>query len=307
VENFGPGTIERLGFGYERVNGINPRLVFCSLKGFMPGPYEGRLALDEAVQMMGGLAYMTGPKGRPLRAGASVTDILGGTFGAVAILAALRERDRTGRGQLVRATLFEAVAFMMSQHMTAAALSGEPPPPMPERSRIWAIYDLFPTSDGKQVFLGVTSEPHWKRFCEAFDFPELLEDPGLATNDLRIENRGRLFGELTSRLGAMDEKRVLMLAEKAVIPFAPLAGPAELFDDPHLNEAGWLVETRFTGGKKARLPKLPLAMGDHPLGLYRNPPRLGEGGREFLLKRGFSAAELELLRNERVLVEDAGD
>jgi crotonobetainyl-CoA:carnitine CoA-transferase CaiB-like acyl-CoA transferase len=307
VENFGPGTIERLGFGYERVSATNPRLIFCSLKGFMPGPYEGRLALDEAVQMMGGLAYMTGPKGRPLRAGASVTDILGGTFGAVAILAALRERDRTGKGQLVRATLFEAVAFMMSQHMTAAALSGEEPPPMPERSRIWAIYDLFPTSDGKQVFLGVTSEPHWKRFCEAFGFPDLLEDPTLATNELRMKNRERLVTEMKSRLGALEEKRILMLAEKAVIPFAPLAGPAELFDDPHLNEAGRLVETRFTGGKRARLPKLPIAIGDHPLGLYRNPPRLGEGGREFLAKCGFSGEELGLLLKERVLVEDAGD
>lgn len=307
VENFGPGTVERLGCGYERASRINPRLVFCSLKGFMPGPYERRLALDEAVQMMGGLAYMTGPKGRPLRAGASVTDILGGTFGAVAILAALMERERTGRGQLVRASLFEAVAFMMSQHMASAALSGEPPPPMPERSRIWAIYDLFRTAGGKQVFLGVTSEPHWKRFCEAFGFLDLLEDPGLATNDLRIKNRRRLFDELRSRLGAMDERQVLLMAEKAVIPFAPLSTPAELFDDPHLNEAGWLLETKLSGKKTAKLPKIPLAVGNHPLGLRRNPPRLGEGGRGFLMKCGFSAEELETLTKERVLVEDIRD
>lgn len=304
VENFGPGTMERLGFGYERVSGINPRLVFCSLKGFMPGPYEGRLALDEVVQMMGGLAYMTGPKGRPLRAGASVTDILGGTFGVVGILAALIERERTGRGQLVMATLFESVAFMMAQHMTITALQGEEPLPMPERSRIWAVYDLFPTADGKQVFLGITSEAHWKRFCEVFGYGDLLEAPDFGTDGQRIENRDRLFHELNSRLGAMEERQILLLAEKAVIPFAPISRPSQLFDDPHLNQAGRLVDTRLPGGKKARLPKIPLAMGDHPLGLYRNPPKVGEGGREVLLRSGFSVEEVELLVKEGVLIEE---
>ena len=304
VENFGPGTIERLGVGYERVSSINPRLVFCSLKGFMPGPYEGRLALDEAVQMMGGLAYMTGPKGRPLRAGASVTDILGGTFGVVGILAALKERERTGRGQLVKATLFESVAFMMAQHMTITALEGEEPLPMPERSRIWAMYDLFPTADGTQVFLGITTEAHWKRFCEVFGFGDLLEDPDLATDAQRIENRDRLVHELNSRLGAMEEKQILLLAEKAVIPFAPIARPSQLFEDPHLNQAGRLVDTTLPGGKRARLPKIPLAMGDHPLGLYRNPPKVGEGGREVLMRAGFSVEEVEQLVKEGVLIEE---
>ncbi|MBW1787748.1 MAG: CoA transferase [Deltaproteobacteria bacterium] len=304
VENFGPGTIDRLGFGYERVSRLNPRLVFCSLKGFMPGPYEERLSLDEAVQMMGGLAYMTGPRGRPLRAGASVTDILGGTFGVVGILAALRERERTGKGQLVKATLFEAVAFMMAQHMTIAALTGEEPPPMPERRRIWAVYDLFPTADGKQVFLGITNEAHWTRFCEAFGFKDFLQDPDFETDALRIKNRDRLSDELMSRLGAMDEKRILLLAEKAIIPFAPISRPAQLLDDPHLKHAGWLLETKLPGGKTAGLPKIPLAIGDHSQGLYRHPPKLGEGGRAFLMNSGFSTDEVERLVNARVLVED---
>ncbi len=304
VENLAPGTIARLGFGHERVRRINPRLVFCSLKGFMPGPYEERLSLDEAVQMMGGLAYMTGPRGRPLRAGASVTDILAGTFGAVGILAALRERERTGRGQLVKATLFEAVAFMMAQHMTITALTGEEPPPMPERRRICAIYDLFPTADGKQVFLVIPNESHWNRFCKAFGCKDYLQDPDFETDALRIKNRDRLSDELMSRLGAMDEKRILLLAEKAIIPFAPISRPAQLLDDPHLKQAGWLLETKLPGGKTAGLPKIPLAIGDHSQGLYKNPPKLGEGSREFLMQSGFSVDEVEQLFKTRVLVED---
>jgi len=160
IENFGPGTVDRLGIGYAACKKINPGLIYCALKGFMPGPYEKRPALDEVVQMMGGLAYMTGPSGRPLRAGASVTDIMGGSYGAIGILAALYQRQFTGKGQLVQATLFESVAFMVGQHMAIAAITGEPPPPMPERGRAWSIYDLFATADGQQVFVGITSERH---------------------------------------------------------------------------------------------------------------------------------------------------
>ena len=302
VENFGPGTIERLGFGYEQVREINPALIFCSLKGFMPGPYEKRLALDEVVQMMGGLAYMTGPLGRPLRAGASVTDILGGTFGAVAILAALLERQKTGRGQLVKATLFESIAFMMAQHMAVAAITGQEPPPMPERGRSWSVYDLFDTADGQQVFIGITSDRHWKRLCETFSFEDLLADPELATNQQRIENRERLFAALRPRLQALSKKRILALAEQASIPFAQVSRPTQLFDDEHLNQSGWLLETRLPDGRKTRLPRLPMQMSEHDLGLYRNPPSLGDGGREALLELGFGLEEIAELKESGILV-----
>ena len=302
VENFGPGTIERLGFGYEQVREINPALIFCSLKGFMPGPYEKRLALDEVVQMMGGLAYMTGPLGRPLRAGASVTDILGGTFGAVAILAALLERQKTGKGQLVKATLFESIAFMMAQHMAVAAITGQEPPPMPERGRSWSVYDLFDTADGQQVFIGITSDRHWKRLCETFGFDDLLADPDLATNQERIENRERLFGALRPRLKALSKEAILTLAEKASIPFAQVSRPGQLFDDEHLNKSGWLLGTALPGGGKTKLPRLPLRMSEHDLGLYKNPPALGEGGRDALLELGMEPEEIAALEKSGDLV-----
>lgn len=304
VENFGPGTIERLGFGYDQVKSINPRLVFCSLKGFMPGPYENRLALDEVVQMMGGLAYMTGPSGQPLRAGASVTDIMGGTFGVIGILAALLERRRTGRGQFVKATLYEAIAFMMAQHMAVMAIGGQEPLPMPERGRTWAIYDLFETSDGHQVFIGITNDRHWERFCKTFSFEDLLRDTRLSSNQKRNEQKEWLLPDLTQRLKGLDKGTILQLAGEANIPFAPVARPKDLFNDVHLNQAGWLLETRLPGGATTKLPKIPLYLQEHDFGLRSNPPRLGEGTKEVLSSSGFSDEEIRQLFEEGILASE---
>jgi crotonobetainyl-CoA:carnitine CoA-transferase CaiB-like acyl-CoA transferase len=216
IENFGPETVERLGVGYDACSRHNPRLIYCSLKGFMPGPYDKRPALDEVVQMMGGLAYMTGPSGRPLRAGASITDILGGSYGVIGILAALYQRQFTGLGQLVQATLFESVAFLVGQHMAITGITGKAPPPMPDRGRAWAIYDLFRAADGEQVFIGVTSEKHWQRMCETFGFSDWAADSRLATNQKRIEQRDWFISELQKRIGKLKKSEIMALAEKAV-------------------------------------------------------------------------------------------
>ena len=207
IENFAPGTVDRLGIGADVCRQHNPALIFCSLKGFMPGPYAHRPALDEVVQMMGGLAYMTGPSGTPMRAGASVTDILSGGFGVVGILAALLQRQQTGQGQVVQASLFESVAFLMGQHMAGAAVSGQVPPPMPERGRTWAIYELFSTKDGQQIFIGITSDRHWRRLCTTFRFSDWASDPRLATNQGRIESRSWFFPELQHRLQQLSKMR----------------------------------------------------------------------------------------------------
>jgi len=300
IENFAPGTIDRLGFGYDTVKELNPRLIYCSLKGFMPGPYEKRPALDEVCQMMGGLAYMTGPSGRPLRAGASVVDILGGTYGVVGILAALWEREHTGEGQYLRATLYESVALLMAQHMAVAAITGEEPPPMPERGRAWSVYDLFPAADG-QVFIGITSDRHWQRFCQVFGFDDLAGDERLATNQGRIEERHRLLPELRKRLQAMPKDRIMALAEEARIPFAPVTRPVELFDDPHLNQSGGLVEMALAPGIKAKMPRIPLRMDAHDFRLRSDPPAVGQGGEMVLRKLGYGDAQIENLRKEGII------
>lgn len=301
IENLGPGTMDKLGMGYQKLTEINPRLIYCSLKGFMPGPYENRLALDEVVQMMGGLAYMTGPKGMPLRAGASVTDIMGGTYGVVGILTALYDRERTGRGQHVRSALFESVAFMMGQHMTCAAVTGEPAPPMPERVSAWSVYQLFNTKEGEKIFIGATSDQQWQRFCRTFGFKDLLEDDRLATNNQRIEQRDWLISELKRRISAFSKSELLDMAEKANIPFSPVAKPEELFEDPQLNEGGSLMETVLPGGIKTKLPRIPVRVGSYDFNLRNNPPEVGEGSQEVLKSIGLTKKEIDELDKSGVI------
>lgn len=296
VENYAPGTIERLGFGYDRVSGINPRLVFCSLKGFMPGPYEKRPALDEICQMMGGLAYMTGPAGRPLRAGASILDIMGGSYGVIGILTALYERDRTGRGQKVLATLFESVVLLMAQNMAVAAITGQPPPPMPERGRSWSVYDLFDTSDESKVFVGLTSDAHWQRFCKSFGYDDLLADARLATNNSRVDEREWLMPELRRRLALLTRAEVMEKADAASVPFAPVAQPEDLFDDPHLKASGGLLDITLPDGRKTKLPRIPVRLGNYDFGLRNDPPAPGEGGEELLLSLGLDRERIAELK-----------
>jgi crotonobetainyl-CoA:carnitine CoA-transferase CaiB-like acyl-CoA transferase len=301
IENFGPETVERLGVGYEECQRRNPRLIYCSLKGFMPGPYEKRPALDEVVQMMGGLAYMTGPSGRPLRAGASITDILGGTYGVIGILAALYQRQFSGQGQLVQATLFESVAFLVGQHIAITAITGVAPPPMPDRGRAWSIYDLFDTADGDQVFIGVTSERHWERMCAVFEFSDWSKDTRLSSNQGRINEREWFLPELQKRMGLLKKADLMDLAEKAGIPFAPVARPHDLCDDPHLNASEGLVTTALPGGGIAKLPKIPLRLNHKSFGLRRNPPGIGEGSLEFYRSCGFSDPEIDSLVKEGII------
>ena len=304
VENFAYGTLERLGFGYDKLSEINPRIVYCSLKGFLAGPYEQRPALDEVVQFMGGLAYMTGPRGRPLRAGASVVDLMGGMFGVVGILAALRERESTGRGQKVQSALFESTAYMVAQHMSGQIVTGKEPPPMPHKASSWAIYETFTTADEKTIFVAITSDNHWRAFCTEFGLNELLADPALKTNPQRAAGHDRIAPVVEAIVRVRTFDVMGRILERLKIPFAPLAKPADLFDDPHLNHGNRMVETHFQNGKRAKLPALPLEMDDHTLGIRTQPPRKGEHTREVLAEAGFSTVEIDQWITSGVVIAD---
>ncbi len=305
VENFGPRALERLGFGYDDCAAINPRLVYCALKGFMPGPYENRPSLDNLVQMMGGLAYMTGPSGRPLRAGASVSDILGATFGALGIVAALYERQATGKGQKVTSSLFEATAFLVAQHMSGAAITQESPPPMPEGENPWAIYDLFTTGSADRIFVGIISDRHWSRFCHAFALGDLASAPQYAGNDGRRRHRRHLLRRIQTRFDDLDTGQAIALCERAAIPFAPVRRPDDLFGDPQLVEGGGLVDTVLEDGRTVPLPRIPLRMSGHDFRSAPRPPRIGEGSREFLISLGYSRDEIDALEaSTAIAVED---
>lgn len=306
IENFAPGTMERLGFGYSQISHHHPSLIYCSLKGFLPGPYEHRHALDEVVQMMSGLAYMTGPPGQPLRAGASVIDVMGGTYAALGVLVALRERDRTGRGRLVQNGLFETAAFLMGHHMAYAAASREPVPPMPARVSAWSVYRTFKTAEGELVFIGVTSDRAWQRFCEAFERPDLMNDDRLQTNNNRIAAREWLLPALETMLAGMSKAEVIRRCEQAGIPFAPIARPEDLFDDPHLTASGALLATILPNGTQTRLPRLPVAMDGCDLGLRAQPPHVGQHSVEILTELGYSDEQIQSFR-ELSLVNVTGD
>ena len=292
TENFGPGTIERLGLGYETVNAINPKLVFCALKGFLSGPYEHRMALDEVTQMMGGLAYMTGLPGRPMRAGSAVVDILGGTFGVVAILAALNERERTGQGQMVKSALFETTAFMIGQHMAYASVVGEPMPPMSVRLSAWCVYDVFDTADNEQIFLGLVTDNNWKRFCQEFGYDDWFADPALATNAQRVHARDRIMPAVTELFAGNTKARMMERLERASLPFAPIGRPEEMFDDPHLNVGGGLIELDIGDGKTTSLPATPVEVKGRRLGKRRGLPGIGQHTREILAELGYADAEI---------------
>ncbi|MGA2343979.1 MAG: CoA transferase [Steroidobacteraceae bacterium] len=274
IENMAPGALERVGLGEAAVADLNPRLIYCSLKGFLPGPYGTRVALDEVVQMMSGLAYMTGPPGTPLRAGTSITDILGGVFGALGILASLRERDRHGTVAPVECGLFETAAFLMGQHLAYAAVTGQPVPPMPARVSAWAVYEIFQSADGESIFIGITSDAQWQRFCAVFDQPQLLGDPRYASNSSRIEARGDLIGSLTQIFTSLTGAEITRRCEQASISFAPVARPEALFSDAHLLATGSLAATLLPGGIEAPLPKLPIRIDHATLGLRSSPPAL---------------------------------
>jgi crotonobetainyl-CoA:carnitine CoA-transferase CaiB-like acyl-CoA transferase len=301
VENFGPGTMDKLGLGFESLSTRNPRLIYCSLKGFLSGPYEKRHAMDEVVQMMGGLAYMTGRPGDPLRAGTSVVDITGGMFGYIGILLALYERHLTGRGKLVRAALFETTAFLMGQHMAYAALQDAPVPPMPARVSAWSIYRIFNSRDGEPVFIGVISEKHWERLCRAFGWEDLLADPRLLSNNGRIDQRGWLLPELENRLRTFPKTEIIARCEAADIPFAPIARPEDLFDDPQLNAGEHLLQTTLPDGTSTKLPALPLEYGNTPLNLRLNPPQIGEHTRELLIRFGIPPEDITAMQQAGII------
>jgi len=301
VENYAPGTMDRLGCGYADLSKINPRLIYCALKGFLSGPYEHRPALDEVVQFMAGLAYMTGPPGQPLRAGASVVDIMGGMFAVIGIQAALRERDTTGRGQFIKSALFESTAFLMAQHMAGEAATGRAPPPMPAREGAWGIYEPFETGDGEQIFVGLTSDRQWRRFCEHFKRDDLLQNPAYKTNEDRVRARAALRPIVADIVAQHTRNELTELFDRIDIPFAPVAKPGDLFEDPQLNANGRMLEVVFPNGVRAKIPRLPVEIGDHDLALRRQAPKIGEHTAEILAELGLAQAEIDALSKRSIV------
>ena len=282
LENFRPGLMTDLGLDYETLATKHPRLIYVSHKGFLPGPYEKRLALDEVVQMMGGLSYMTGPVGRPLRAGTSVNDIMGGMFGAIGVLAALRERERTGHGQEVQSALFENCVFLSSQHMQQYLMTGEAPPPMPARVSAWSVYDIFTLAEGAQLFIGAVSDKQFNALCRVLGRPDLIDRAEYRDNAARVAVRPQLLAELGAILATHRIDELTPQLEAAGIPYAPVSRPEQLVNDPHLRQSGGLVPMQTDDGSSTDVVLLPLTMGGRRPGVRMPLPKVGEHTDEIL-------------------------
>ena len=296
IENFRPGALDRLGLGYEALSADNPRLIYCSEKGFLSGPYENRTALDEVAQMMGGLAYMTGPPGKPLRAGSSVIDVTGGMFGVIGVLAAVEERHRTGRGQKVVSSLFETTVYLVGQHMAQMAVTGQPAAPMPARISAWAIYDVFETADDKPVFIGVVTDSLWEKFCALFGLDDLWADESLRLNNQRVLARDRIMPEVRALVKTFTRDAVIAKLDGTGLPFAPIGRPEDMFDDPHLLASGGLETVTLDDGRVAYLPPLPLEMGGMRVNADAELPVPGRDSDAVLAGLGYDEVAITRLR-----------
>ncbi|MEN5034718.1 CaiB/BaiF CoA-transferase family protein [Pseudomonas sp. TWI929] len=304
IENFKPGRMHKLGLGYAALRQRNPRLIYASHKGFLSGPYDNRLALDEVVQMMAGLAYMTGPVGRPLRAGSSVNDIMGGMFGAIGVLAALNERHTTGNGREVQSALYENCVLLAAQHMQQYVVTGEAAAPMPNRISAWAIYDVFTFAGGEQMFVAATGEGQWHALCQLLGQTALLDDPTLASNNDRVLQRPRLLAHLAEVFAALDAGQLALQLEANGIPFAPIRRPEELFDDPHLQQSGGMADLQLEDGSHTPMPLLPLSLDGQRLQPRRAIARIGEHTRQVMRELGYSDAHIAQLCAAGVLKTD---
>ena len=305
LENFRPGTMAKLGLDYDSLKSTHPRLIYCSLKGFLSGPYENRVALDEVTQMMGGLAYMTGLPNRPLRAGSSVIDITGGMFGVIAILSALHERQTTEVGSHITSALFETTAVLVGQHMAQQAVSGEAPPPMSVRQSAWAIYDVFQLDSGERLFVGIVSDSLWYRFCEEFELGEWAADDSLSTNAGRVVAREHLLEAINRLFSPMSLQALSDRLDRAGLPFAPINTPGDLFNDPHLTASGGLLPLHLTDGDRAgqqtTLPRLPVEFGLTKPPLHRDVPQAGAHNHEVLSELGLDADAVATLIQDGVI------
>lgn len=296
VDNFRDQSLAKMGADPLDLRAKFPTLILASHKGFLEGPYKDRTAMDEVVQMMTGLAYMTGPTGRPLRFGSSAIDIFGGLFGAFAAMGALMERQNSGKGRDIRVGLFESGLLFAAQHMVQYELEGTSPPPMPERDFSWPVYDIMETADGRQIFVGAVTEGQWDALCGYLGLGELLADERLQSRMDQINARSWTIPIVEKAIGKRNYQQLLEDFEKLGIPYSPINKPSELFEDPHVLRDGGLVQSNMADGRTFRAPALPLEIDGRMMSASGDLPSIGQETKRILSELGLSEMEIEAAR-----------
>ncbi|UWU19226.1 CoA transferase (plasmid) [Rhizobium sullae] len=298
VENFRDASLVKAGVDAETLRKKFPRLIFAACKGFLSGPYQNRTALDEVVQMMTGLAYMTGPTGMPLRVGSSANDIMGGLFAAFSVLAAILDRQSSGNGHEMRIGLFENCLLLVAQHMVQFELEGKNPPPMPEREFSWPVYDIFADKDGKQMFVGAVTEGQWATICRLLDLDHLLTDPRLQTRMDQINARSWTIPLVAEKIAQHSVQDLETQFEAVGLPFSPISKPCDMYDDPHVMRPGGIAVSSYEN-TTFRAPALPFEVDGTMLTGGGDVPTVGMDNAEVLGALGLTIAEVEAATGAR--------
>ena len=299
VENFRPGTMQRLGFSYDACASKNPRIVYASISGFgETGPARDEPGYDYVAQARGGIMSVTGEPGRePQKIGVAIADITTGLYCAIAILGALRSAEATGRGQRVHTSLLESQVAWLANQASNYLVGNMEPTRMGNAHPNIVPYQVFEAAD-RPFVLAVANEVHWTRFCGAMDLRELERDPRFATNAARVAHREELVGLLRERFRSRTRDEWIASLAAAEVPCGPINSIAEVFADPQVR-ALQLVETvaHPTVGD-LRLVRSPLGLEETPAATRRPPPLLGEHTLEVLMELGYAAGESRALAEE---------
>ncbi len=302
VENFKPGTMERLGLGYDRLSDINPGLIYCSISGYgATGPYRHKPGYDAIIQAHGGLMSITGEaRGEPVRAGVSLADISAGFLAALGILAALRARDITGRGQVVDTSLLEGLLSILTYHaqnfLSGGIISGRLGSAHPSA----VPYQAFKVRDGA-LMIGALNQKLWGKLCRALGLESLTDDPMFRTAPDRTANREELSKILIRALAGMEMEEVSKKMEEAGVPYAPINSIDQVFSDPQVLHREMVVEVEHPKLGKLPLTGMPIKFSRTPAGIRRPPPLLGQHTGEILEEMGYSPREIEALRGQGVI------